>query len=42
MACPGCFAAAGKSAADLASGIQVADTQKFFSFTNGRILTLDY
>lgn len=42
MACPGCLAAAGKSAADLAPGIQVADKQKFFSFTNGRILTLDY
>jgi predicted peroxiredoxin len=42
MACPGCLTAAGKSAADLAPGIQVADKQKFFSFTNGRILTLDY
>ncbi|WP_197907487.1 DsrE family protein [Mycolicibacterium alvei] len=42
MACPGCLTAAGKSAADLAPGIQLADKQKFFSFTNGRILTLDY
>jgi predicted peroxiredoxin len=42
MACPGCLKAAGKSAADLAPGIQIADKTKFFSFTTGRILTLDY
>ena len=42
MACPGCLRAAGKSAADLAPGIQVADRNRFFSFTDGRILTLDY
>ncbi len=42
MACPGCLKAAGKSAADLAPGIQLADKDKFFSFTKGRILTLDY
>lgn len=42
MACPGCLKAAGKSAADLAPGIQVADKERFFTFTQGRILTLDY
>ena len=42
MACPGCLKVAGKSAADLAPGIQVADKVKFFSFTSGRILALDY
>lgn len=42
MACPGCLKAAGKSPADLAPGIQVADKAKFFSFTSGRILSLDY
>jgi len=42
MACPGCLKAAGKSAKDLAPGIRVADKQTFFSFTKGRILTLDY
>lgn len=42
MACPGCLKAAGKSAADLAPGIQIADKEKFFTFTQGRILTLDY
>jgi len=42
MACPGCLKAAGKTVADLAPGIQVADKKAFFSFTTGRILTLDY
>jgi predicted peroxiredoxin len=42
LACPGCLKAAGKSAADLAPGILVADKARFFSFTKGRILTLDY
>lgn len=42
MACPGCLKAAGKGKEDLASGIQIADKKKFFSFTQGRILTLDY
>jgi predicted peroxiredoxin len=42
MACPGCLKAAGKSPADLAAGVLVADKARFFSFTKGRILTLDY
>jgi predicted peroxiredoxin len=42
MACPGCLKAAGKTPADLADGIEVADKARFFSFTSGRILTLDY
>jgi len=42
MACPGCLAAAGKSATDLAPGITIADKQAFFTFTKGRILSLDY
>jgi predicted peroxiredoxin len=42
MACPGCLKAAGKSTADLAPGILVAEKARFFSFTKGRILTLDY
>jgi predicted peroxiredoxin len=42
MACPGCLKAAGKTGADLAPGIQAADKKAFFSFTKGRILTLDY
>ena len=42
MACPGCLKAAGKSADDLAPGVQIADKTRFFSFTTGKILTLDY
>ncbi|MFV0437069.1 MAG: DsrE family protein [Desulfopila sp.] len=42
MACPGCLKAAGKSKEDLAEGIRIADKKVFFSFTQGRILTLDY
>jgi predicted peroxiredoxin len=42
MACPGCLKAVGKSPEDLRKGITVADKEKFFNFTAGRILTLDY
>jgi predicted peroxiredoxin len=42
MACPGCLKAAGKTPRDLAPGVEVADKDRFFSFTKGRILTLDY
>ena len=42
MACPGCLAAAGHEADDLADGVQVAEKDGFFAFTEGRILTLDY
>lgn len=42
MACPGCLKAAGKSEQDLAEGLRIADKKQFFSFTKGRILTLDY
>ncbi len=41
-ACPGCLKAAGKSAADLRPGVQIADRDRFFEFTRGRILTIDY
>lgn len=42
MACPGCLKAAGKAKDDLAPGVELADKDRFFSFTKGRILTLDY
>jgi predicted peroxiredoxin len=42
MACPGCLKAAGKTPADLAPGVKVADKKTFFGFTEGRIITLDY
>ena len=40
--CPTCLKVAGFKPEDLMEGVQVADKDKFFSFTKGRILTLDY
>jgi predicted peroxiredoxin len=42
MVCPACLKVLGKKPADLMEGIQLADKDRFFSFTAGRILTLDY
>ena len=42
MACPGCLKAAGKSESDLMEGVKIADKEKFFNFTSGRILSIDY
>ena len=42
MACPTCLKAADKTPEDLAEGISAADKDKFFNFTKGRILTIDY
>jgi predicted peroxiredoxin len=42
FACPACLKAAGKSEADLMPGVKLAEKEMFFSFTKGRILTLDY
>jgi predicted peroxiredoxin len=41
-ACPGCMKAAGLVPEDLIEGVQVAQKDKFFNFTEGRILTIDY
>ena len=41
-ACPTCMKIAGIEPADLMEGVQVAQKDKFFSFTKGRIITLDY
>jgi predicted peroxiredoxin len=41
-ACPACMNVAGIAAEDLMDGIQTAQKDKFFDFTKGRILTLDY
>ena len=41
-ACPGCLKALGKAPDDLMPGVRVAEKEAFFSFTKGRILTLDY
>jgi predicted peroxiredoxin len=40
--CPGCLKAAGKTPKDVMPGVKIADKERFFSFTKGRILTLDY
>lgn len=41
-ACPGCMKAAGKTQNDLTPGVTLAEKEKFFGFTKGRILSLDY
>jgi predicted peroxiredoxin len=41
-ACPGCLKALGKKPEQLMPGVMVAEKQAFFTFTQGRILTLDY
>jgi predicted peroxiredoxin len=40
--CPTCLKIAGYSPEDLLDGIQIAQKDKFFNFTKGRIITLDY
>lgn len=42
MVCPGCLKAAGKTAEDVMEGVMIADKERFFDFTGGRILTIDY
>lgn len=41
-ACPTCLKVAGFKPDDLMEGIQPAQKDKFFDFTKGRIITLDY
>jgi predicted peroxiredoxin len=42
MACPTCLEVADRTPSDLIPGVQVARKDAFFSFTKGRILSLDY
>jgi hypothetical protein len=42
MACPGCLKSINKTPSDLKEGIILADKEKFFNFTSGRILTMNY
>lgn len=42
FACPTCLKAAGYIPEDLRLGIQIANKERFFNFTQGRILTFDY
>ncbi|PWK23996.1 DsrE family protein [Maribacter polysiphoniae] len=41
-ACPTCIKVAGFTPGDLMEGVQAAQKDKFFDFTKGRIITLDY
>lgn len=41
-ACPTCLKIAGINPEDLIEGVQTAEKDKFFNFTEGRIITLDY
>lgn len=42
MACPTCLKIAGKGENDLIAGVTLAEKDKFFNFTKGKIITLDY
>ena len=42
MACPTCLKIAGFQPEDLRNGVIIAQKDKFFNFTKGRIITLDY
>jgi len=41
-ACPSCLNVAGFAPDDLLDGVETAQKDKFFNFTQGRIITLDY
>jgi predicted peroxiredoxin len=42
MVCPTCLKIAGYKPEDLMDGVKLAQKDKFFDFTKGRIITLDY
>ncbi len=42
FACPTCMKIAGIDPEELREGVQIAQKDKFFNFTEGRIITLDY
>jgi predicted peroxiredoxin len=42
MACPTCLKIAGYQPEDLRPGVIIAQKEKFFNFTKGRIVTMDY
>lgn len=41
-ACPTCLKLAGYEEKDLLDGVKIAQKDRFFDFTKGRIITLDY
>lgn len=42
LACPACLEVSGYEEEDLREGVQLAEKDDFFDFTEGRILTIDY
>jgi predicted peroxiredoxin len=42
LACPACLEKAGYGESDLRTGVKLAEKERFFDFTEGRILSLDY
>lgn len=42
LVCSDCLKAAGRTEADVIEGVQIADKEVLFDFTQGRILTLNY
>ena len=42
QACPTCLSVAGFSENDLMEGVVLANKEKFFNFTQGKILSIDY
>jgi predicted peroxiredoxin len=40
--CPTCLKVAGYSGSDLVDGVVLANKEKFFTFTQGKILSIDY
>ena len=42
LVCPSCLAKAGLKPEQVQDGVKIAEKDAFFSFTQGRILTLDY
>ena len=40
--CPGCLKAAGKTPEDVMEGVNIADKESFFNFTDGKIISIDY
>jgi predicted peroxiredoxin len=42
LACPACMQVSGVEEDALREGVQMAEKEQFFDFTEGRILTLDY
>ena len=41
-ACPTCLKVAGFKPEDLVNGVKTAEKEKFFNFTEGKVITLDY